>query len=139
MGSLLRTEAQERGALIDVTAYDLTFDFTRGDEVFGSRTVLDFVCNTRGALTFVELDAREIASITLNGNEIDRSAAGDGRIWLDGLAAHNQLVVEASMGYVRDGEGMHRAVDPQDGSVYLSAARHHPRPAKSSRVSSSRT
>ena len=117
--ALLRTEAQERKALVDVSSYDLTFDFTCGDELFGSRTVLTFECNVPGASTFVEFVPHQVTSITLNGNEIDKSAVRDGRLWLDRLQQHNELVVEAVMAYVHDGEGMQRTVDPQDGGVYL--------------------
>ncbi|MGN6414814.1 aminopeptidase N [Flexivirga sp.] len=119
MSSLLRTEAEERASLVDVDSYALSLDFTRGDELFGSRVTVRFRCTTPGASTFVEFDPREIHSITLNGNRIDDSHAKDGRLWLDRLEPDNELVVDATMGYVRDGEGMHRAIDPQDGQVYL--------------------
>ncbi|GGB28092.1 aminopeptidase [Flexivirga endophytica] len=119
MSSLLRTEAEERASLVDVTSYELALDFTRGAELFGSAVTIRFTCSTPGASTFVEFDPREVGSITLNGNAIDESQVKGGRLWLDHLDADNELVVDATMGYVRDGEGMHRAVDPQDEQAYL--------------------
>ncbi|WP_265445717.1 aminopeptidase N [Flexivirga meconopsidis] len=119
MATLLRTEAVERAALLTVTSYDLELDFTRGDEVFGSPVTIRFACAEPGAGTFAEFMPGQIASMALNGRPIDASAARDGRLRLDALQADNELVVEATMRYVRDGEGMHRAVDPEDGQVYL--------------------
>ena len=119
MTTLLRTEAVERAGLITVDRYDLALDFTLGDEVFGSRVVIDFGCSVPGASTFVEFDPQQVESITLNDKPVRDSAVSGGRIWLDDLAAHNTLIVDARMAYVRDGEGMHRAVDPEDGNVYL--------------------
>ena len=43
----------------------------------------------------------------------------DTRIALDGLAAENELVVDADCAYTRTGEGLHRFVDPVDGEIYL--------------------
>ena len=56
----------------------------------------------------------------LNGAQVDVATAFDGnRIALDGLAADNELRVVAEGAYMRSGEGLHRFVDPVDGSVYL--------------------
>ncbi len=119
MPSLLRTEAEERASLVTVRAYDVSLDLTMGDELFGSATTIRFGCATPHATTFVDLNPHEVHSITLNGNPIDVADVHDGRLWLDDLAVDNELVVDATMSYVRDGEGMHRAVDPQDGKAYL--------------------
>ncbi|HWC23671.1 MAG TPA: aminopeptidase N [Flexivirga sp.] len=116
---MLRTEAEERASLVDVHSYDVSLDFTRGDELFGSATTIRFACSAPSTSTFVELSPLEVHSITLNGKPIDASEVKDGRLWLDHLAADNELVVDATMAYVRDGEGMHRAIDPQDGKAYL--------------------
>jgi len=117
--SLLRTESEERKSLVDVSSYDVTLDFTLGDDLFGSRTELTFDCREPGASTFVELTPHEVTSITLNGNPIDGCAARDGRLWLDRLQEHNVLVVDAIMAYVHDGEGMQHTEDPEDGRTYL--------------------
>jgi aminopeptidase N len=51
---------------------------------------------------------------------LDVATAYDGeRIALDGLAADNELVVEADCAYTRSSEGIHRFVDPEDGETYL--------------------
>jgi aminopeptidase N len=117
--NLTRVEAQERRAVVDTQSYDVTLDLTRGAEVFGSTTTVRFTA-TEGAATFIDLIAREVRSIRLNGRDIDpASAFSDSRISLDGLAAENELVIDADCLYTNSGEGLHRFVDPVDGEVYL--------------------
>ncbi|MGV9193197.1 aminopeptidase N [Microbacterium sp. MC2] len=117
--NLTRSEAQERRAIIDTTSYEVALDLTTGPEVFRSRTVVRFAA-TEGAATFIDLIARTVHEITLNGRAIDPATAfADSRIALDGLAADNELVVDADCLYTNTGEGLHRFVDPVDGEVYL--------------------
>jgi aminopeptidase N len=117
--NLTRIEAQERRAIVDTHEYDVHLDLTRGDEVFGSVTTVRFAA-AEGASTFIDLIARTVNSVTLNGRTIDPAAAfADSRIALDGLEATNELVVDADCEYTNTGEGLHRFVDPVDGEVYL--------------------
>ena len=116
--NLTRIEAQERRAIVDTQSYDIALDLTRGAEVFGSRTVVRFGA-TEGASTFIDLIARDVREITLNGTPVDASAFGDSRIVLEGLRAQNELIVDADCLYTNTGEGLHRFVDPVDGEVYL--------------------
>ncbi len=67
--NLTRIEAQERRAIVDTHSYEVALDLTKGDEVFGSRTVVHFSA-TEGADTFIDLIARDVQSITLNGREV---------------------------------------------------------------------
>ncbi len=117
--NLTRIEAQERRAIVDTQSYEVALDLTKGAEVFGSRSVIRFTA-TPGASTFIDLIAREVREITLNGRAIDPATAfADSRIALDDLAAENELVVDADCLYTNTGEGLHRFVDPVDGEVYL--------------------
>ena len=117
--NLTRIEAQERRAIVDTQSYDITLDLTKGADVFGSRTVVRFTASP-GASTFIDLIARDVREITLNGRAIDPAVAfADSRIALADLAAENELVVDADALYTNTGEGLHRFVDPVDGEVYL--------------------
>ncbi|MFE5408747.1 aminopeptidase N [Microbacterium sp. NPDC056569] len=117
--NLTRIEAQERRAIVDTQSYEVALDLTKGAEVFGSRSVVRFTA-TPGAATFIDLIAREVREITLNGRSIDPAAVfADSRIALDDLAADNELVIDADCLYTNTGEGLHRFVDPVDGEVYL--------------------
>ncbi|MEV8023184.1 aminopeptidase N [Microbacterium sp. NPDC080220] len=117
--NLTRIEAQERRATVETHAYDVALDLTTGDEVFASRSVIRFAA-TAGASTFVDLSARTVREITLNGRSLDPAAVyDDSRIALEGLTDENELVVVADCEYTNTGEGLHRFVDPVDGEVYL--------------------
>ncbi|MEV4688487.1 aminopeptidase N [Microbacterium sp. LWH3-1.2] len=117
--NLTRIEAQERRAIVDTQSYEVALDVTKGAEVFGSRSVVRFTA-TPGASTFIDLIAREVREITLNGRSIDPATVfADSRIALDDLAADNELVIDADCLYTNTGEGLHRFVDPVDGEVYL--------------------
>jgi aminopeptidase N len=124
--NLTRIEAQQRRSVIDPSPdsgaeieYDVELDLTRGPEVFGSRTVVRFAA-AEGASTFIDLIAGSVREITLNDRSINPAGAfADSRIALDGLAAMNELVIDADCLYTNTGEGLHRFVDPVDGEVYL--------------------
>ncbi|TQK19726.1 membrane alanyl aminopeptidase [Microbacterium sp. SLBN-154] len=117
--NLTRLEAQERRAVVDTDSYQVDLDLTRGAEIFGSRTVVRFRAQP-GSSTFIDLIARDVREITLNGRSIDPATAfADSRIALDDLAEDNELVIDADCAYTNTGEGLHRFVDPVDGEVYL--------------------
>jgi aminopeptidase N len=120
MPSLTPAEADARAAALDVTSYDVELDLTRGDETFGSVTTIRFTASSPS--TFVDVKPAELLAVTLNGEPVDPAGLADGRLELAGLrVGENALVVEASMAYSRDGEGLHRSVDAADGLVYLYA------------------
>ncbi|MFH5822395.1 aminopeptidase N [Georgenia sp. AZ-5] len=116
--NLTRVEAQERARTVATESYDVVLDLTRGERVFGSTTTVRFGA-TEGASTFIDLIAESVERIVLNGAEVDTAAFADSRIALTGLAARNELVVEATCRYMNTGEGLHRFVDPVDDEVYL--------------------
>ena len=108
MRSLTLAEARERAELISVTSYAVELDLDQGAEVFGSVSSIAFTCGSPGADSWVDLKARSIDSITLNGMVLDPAEVRDGRMPLRGLAAQNVLVVRATMAYSHDGQGLHR-------------------------------
>jgi len=118
--NLTRDEAAARADLISVSSYDVVLDLTTGPRTFATTTTVRFASRTPGAETFVDLVAESVQSITLNGARLDPASHwADSRISLPGLAAENELVVEATGLYTNTGEGLHRFVDPVDGEVYL--------------------
>ncbi|WP_370145102.1 aminopeptidase N [Streptacidiphilus sp. EB129] len=119
MPALTRADAVARHRLLDVRSSTVDLDLTRGAEVFGSRTLIRFRCTAPGSSTFVDVKPDRLLRVTLNGAELDPAGLIDGRLQLPGLAAENELLVEADMAYSRTGEGMHRFTDPADGEVYV--------------------
>jgi aminopeptidase N len=116
--NLTREEARQRAAVVSDAAYDIALDLTLEGERFGSVTTLTFAAQP-GSSTFVDLVDAELASVTLNGRELDLSAYADQRLAIDGLEARNELVVTGTCLYSHSGEGLHRFVDPSDDKVYL--------------------
>ncbi len=116
--SLSQDEARARAALITVERYDIAVDLTElptGDAVRCVSTVT-FTCREPGASTFVDC-AAAVLDATLNGTAL--AASEDGRIELANLAERNTLVVHSKQANTADGEGVHKAVDPADGEVYV--------------------
>ncbi|MGI5327056.1 aminopeptidase N [Actinomadura nitritigenes] len=120
-GNLTRDEARERARLLTVESYAVELDLTTGEERFGSTTAIRFGCAEPGASSFVDLHGAVVREATLNGEALDPASydGEKGRLPLPSLAAQNELRVVADCAYSRSGEGLHRFVDPVDGSVYL--------------------
>ncbi|UGQ09755.1 aminopeptidase N [Yinghuangia sp. ASG 101] len=118
--NLTRDEARERARILTVDGYDIALDLTSTGPTFASETTVRFSCAEPGASTFIDLIAPSVTAITLNGVALDPAKAyADSRIRLDDLAAENELRVVAACAYMNTGEGLHRFVDPVDGSTYL--------------------
>ena len=117
--SLTRDEAQHRRAQLDVHAYDVTLDLSLGAETFLSRSVIRFA--STGGDAFVEVQPRELRSVTLDGAALPTEGWEGGRLPLPSTGGEHELVVEAVMAFRNDGEGLHRAVDPADGRHYVYA------------------
>ncbi|MFG2907217.1 aminopeptidase N [Kitasatospora sp. NPDC048286] len=116
---LTRAEAVERHRLLDVHTVHVDLDLTRGQELFGSTTVIRFGCAAPGAGTFLDVKPAALHRVVLNGRELDVAALRAGRFPLTDLAADNELTVEADMAYSHTGEGMHCFTDPADGEDYV--------------------
>ncbi len=117
--NLTRDEARERSGLVTVGSYQVELDLTGGDTTFRSVSRIVFDCARPGAGTFLDLAAPRVHAITLNGTAVSLAAFDGERITVDGLAARNEIVVDAECAYSRSGEGLHRFSDPTDGNVYM--------------------
>ncbi|MCY4725890.1 aminopeptidase N [Nocardioides sp. STR2] len=120
LSTLTTHEAKTRSDLLEVQRYDIDVDLTGllEGEVWRSTSTIAFTCSEPGATTFVDV-AMDVVRASLNGEEVDVSAAADGRLPLPALAADNVLVVEASTTNTATGEGILRTVDPTDKLVYV--------------------
>jgi aminopeptidase N len=116
--NITRSEAADRARLISVDGYEVELDLTTGADTFGMRTRVTFDCADPGASTWIDLIAPTVRSAVLNGREIKDGFDGF-RLPLPGLAAHNELVIDADGAYMNTGEGLHRFVDPVDSETYL--------------------
>jgi aminopeptidase N len=121
MPSLNRADAARRASILQVRECAVDLDLTRGEEYFESTTRLRLRCLFPGASTFIELLPARLHEVTLNGSPINPATLVGNRVPLPGLDPDNTLVLRASMPYSHSGEGLHRFVDPADGSTYLYA------------------
>ena len=120
LGNLTRVEAIERARAIEVLAYDIDLTFDRDGETFRTATRVRFRYRRAQEDTFIEHDVPRLRSVRLNGRDLDPVGVwAEGRIVLSGLAAENDLEIEADAAYSNASEGMHRFVDPEDGETYL--------------------
>ncbi|MBW3085686.1 Aminopeptidase N [Austwickia sp. TVS 96-490-7B] len=119
MAVLTHSESLRRADLLTVTSYDVTLDLDTGADTFDSISEVHFSCSQDGASTFIDVTALRVHEICLNGVDLDPREVTDGRLPLTDLATDNVVVVHATMGYRRDGQGLHRAVDPADGRHYV--------------------
>lgn len=118
--NLTKLEAQERKSVVlSPITYDVHLDIASNPEVFASSTRIEFNA-VPGTSTFLDLTARSVECVVLNGQELDLSDVyEDNRIALHNLQEHNVVRVVAFCEYSHTGEGLHRSVDPADGNVYL--------------------
>jgi aminopeptidase N len=102
--------------MLSEVSYDLALD-VRSPDAFRSRVAVHF--RTNGGHTFLELYRAESLEVTLDGSTI--APAYDGhRIPFDGLdPGPHEVVVDARLRYVTDGEGLHAFTDPVDGERYV--------------------
>ena len=116
--SLTVDEARSRAALLHVERYEIAVDLTgllEGD-AWRAESTVRFTCSEPGASTFLDCDA-EVESVVLNGVALE--GASGPRVELPGLAADNVAVVRSVQRRTAARTGVHRAVDPSDGRVYV--------------------
>ncbi len=119
MPSLTRDEAGTRAALVEVVSYEVDLDVDTGPRTFESTSTVRFRSREVGASTWLDVAPVVLHEVRLNGRELDVAELVDGRFALRDLAHENVVVVRATMAYSRDGQGLHRAVDPADDEAYL--------------------
>jgi aminopeptidase N len=115
--SLQHTEAQARFDLLIVDGYDVRLDLASDESTFRSVTTIRFT--SHGGPTFVDLKPQAVHALRLNGEALDVDLLSRGRLPLTTVAGANELVVDATMAFRNDGEGLHRSVDPADGRHYV--------------------
>jgi aminopeptidase N len=118
--SLTYAEAVDRASRISDVAYRIDLDLT-SRETFGCRTTVTFALADPRATTFLELTDASDLRLTVNDSPVDTPAYDGHRITLHDLEPRNEVVVEARIPYVNDGDGMHAFTDPADDETYVSA------------------
>lgn len=115
--SLKQSEAQARFDQLTITSYDVTLDLATSAEHFGSVTTVIF--ESTGGESFLDLKPASVNSITLNDRHIDPETLRRERLTINTDRGINQLTVDAVMPFRKDGEGLHRSIDPADKQHYV--------------------
>ncbi len=118
--SLTYAEAVARAAQVSDVAYQIDLDLTSRAS-FWCRTTVTFAVAEPSGTTFLELTDADGLRLTVNGAPVASPAYDGRRIVLDHLRPRNEVVVEARIPYVNDGDGMHAFTDPADDQTYISA------------------
>ena len=118
--SLTYAEAVARAAQVSDVAYRIDLDLT-SREAFGCRTTVTFALADPRATTFLELSDAGDLRLTVNDSPVAQPAYDGHRITLHDLGPRNEVVVEARIPYVNDGDGMHTFTDPADDATYVAA------------------
>ena len=123
--SLTLAEARLRASTLSDVSYDLALDLTSPEaRTFGTRTTIRFASSAHS--TFLELTDADAVSLTLDGVQTEVDYDGR-RLQLTGLGGtpdaptRHEVVVEAQVPYISDGDGMHRFTDPADQATYTCA------------------
>lgn len=117
--NLTRDEARRRSSLVDVQSYENTLILTGEGENFRVRSRIRFTAVPEST-TFIDAITASVERIRLNGLDIEPAEVVEpSRITLPGLAAENELIIDAHFTYMNTGEGLHRFVDPIDDEIYL--------------------
>ena len=115
--SLQLSEARHRFDLLRVTSYDVTLDLAASETTFPSRTAIRF--ESHAGSTFVDVKPVTLHAATLDGTPLDVGTLDRGRLPIELAEGSHELVVEATMPFRNDGEGLHRSVDTADGRTYV--------------------
>ncbi|RBP66468.1 aminopeptidase N [Brevibacterium sanguinis] len=117
--NLTREEAQTRASLVDVSSYEIVLVLDGRGEHFRVRSRTRFTA-AEGSTSFIDAITASVERIQLNGLDLEiAEVVSPARITLPGLAAENELVIDAHFHYMNTGEGLHRFVDPIDDETYL--------------------
>jgi aminopeptidase N len=118
--SLTYAEARARAEQISDVTYRIHLDL-RSRETFGLRTEVSFDLADPRATTFLELADAQDLRLTVNDAPVASPSYDGTRIALHDLEPTNEVVVEARVPYVNDGDGMHTVTDPADDATYVAA------------------
>ncbi len=117
--SLTLDEARARADVVSDVSYEIDLDLTGDGPTYGCRTTIRF--RAAAAETFLELTDASDLRLVVDGQPVAEPSYDGRRILLTGLAGDTEVVVEARVPYVTDGDGMHTTTDPADGERYVSA------------------
>lgn len=118
--TLTMKDAAARFDIISNVFYHIELDLSELNDTFRSVTTVNFDANNVGASSFIDLLCKEVNSVLLNGKRLNPADVySDGKIILDNLQEHNELIVDATCLYSKTGEGLHKFYDKTEDETYI--------------------
>ena len=119
--NLTQSEAEHRAALITEVEYDLALSLQADSPDYEGDCRIRFRHQDPQAGTFLDFTGGEIERIELNDEEIGAAAWAGHRIALPGEALREENIVRIVYrnDFDRDGVGLHKFSDPEDGAEYI--------------------
>jgi aminopeptidase N len=119
--ALTQDQANLRKSRVSQVHYTLSFDLASSEQHFSGHANLHFDLSTTDSPLTVDLAGAEIDRIVVNG-KVDTAQYNNFFITVPAealLVGNNEIQVEYRHNYSRDGTGLHRFTDPEDGLTYL--------------------
>jgi aminopeptidase N len=119
--ALTQDQANLRKSRVSQIHYTLSFDLASSEQHFSGHANLHFDLSTTDSPLTVDLAGAEIDRIVVNG-KVDTAQYNNFFITVPAealLVGNNEIQVEYRHNYSRDGTGLHRFTDPEDGLTYL--------------------
>ena len=119
--ALTQNQARLRKSRVGQVHYTLYFDLASSEEFFSGRSNIRFDLSSVDSPLTIDFSGAEVERIVVNGAEIQDGYNGY-FITIPTTAqksGSNEVQVEYRHGYSKDGTGLHRFTDPEDGLTYL--------------------
>ena len=119
--ALTHTQAMLRKSRLGGVHYNLFFDIASDQQFFSGRSILLFDLSDINTPLTIDLSGAEVDRVVVNGAEINTRYNGF-FITIPVAALQigsNEIEVEYRHRYGKDGTGLHRFTDPEDGLSYL--------------------
>jgi aminopeptidase N len=119
--NLTEAFAKYRKAQIQSVNYDLDISFKKGSSEFTGKEVIDVSLSQTKAPLSIDSMLKKINSVTVNGQKIKDFTQSKGFIEIPAkyLKASNKIEITYLGEFTKDGNGMQRAIDPEDKSEYV--------------------
>ena len=120
--NLTQAQAQARTKSIHNPVYKLSVRLDATSPSFSGETEVRFELKDLPADLALDFRGGTVRELSINGKQIKGAAQANGRVALPVAAlakGPNVVVVKYEQTYSRNGRGLHRFQDPEDGRVYL--------------------
>jgi aminopeptidase N len=119
--NLTREFARFRRAQVRSVDYELAFALEKGSDEFTGRAVLDVTLARTDAPLSIDFAKLELRTVRVDGAPVSDYAARRGSFDIPAAHLHESMRIEIEYrgSYSKEGHGIQRVIDPEDGSEYV--------------------